>query len=71
MSASEINEAAAVMSRRRRYTTRTILTAAALGAAVGIVPVPVLFVIMTAAAPLPAAAGFSFGLWSMASPPAS
>ncbi|RMB82392.1 hypothetical protein [Streptomyces shenzhenensis] len=65
MSASEINEAAAVMSRRRRYTTRTILTAAALGAAVGIVLVPVLFVIMTAAAPCRQRLGSAsvYGAW--------
>ncbi|MBY0690469.1 ECF transporter S component [Microbacterium marinilacus] len=42
------------------------MIAAALGAAVGVVLVPVLFAIMTAAAPMPALAGFTFGLWSMA-----
>lgn len=54
-----------IRTRRRPYPTRTILTAAALGAATGVVLAPVLFALTTIAAPVPALAGFSFGLWSL------
>lgn len=50
---------------RRRYTTRTILTAVALGAAVGVILIPVNFAqgALTAAAPMLAVA--IYGLWGM------
>lgn len=48
------------------YATRTILTAAAFGAAVGLVLVPVNFALIAFTATFPAIASVSFGLWGMA-----
>ncbi|MGB4777932.1 ECF transporter S component [Microbacterium sp.] len=50
---------------RRRYTTRTILTAVALGAAVGVILIPINFAqgALTAAAPMVAVA--IYGVWGM------
>ncbi|SJM58144.1 ECF transporter S component [Gulosibacter sp. 10] len=53
------------MPQRRRYTTRTILTAVALGAAVGVILIPINFAqgAVTAAAPMVGV--ISYGLWGM------
>ena len=53
-------------SRRRRYSTRTILIAAALGAAVGVILVPVNLALIGFTTAFPPIASASFGLWGMA-----
>lgn len=55
-----------IASRRRRYSTRTILIAAALGAAIGIILVPVNLVLVGFTTAFPPIASASFGLWGMA-----
>ncbi|MFV0434985.1 MAG: ECF transporter S component [Leucobacter sp.] len=56
-----------VTKPRRRYTTRTILTAVALGAAVGVILIPINFAqaAVTTAAPILAVS--IYGLWGMSS----
>lgn len=58
-------DAPVVAPGRRRYTTRTLLVAVALGAAVGVILIPANFasVAITATAPLVAVA--VYGLWGM------
>lgn len=55
----------AVPAKRRRYTTRTILTAVALGAAVGVILIPVNFVTSAITAAAPMVAVTIYGLWGM------
>ncbi|MGB4777933.1 ECF transporter S component [Microbacterium sp.] len=50
----------------RRYTTRTILTAAALGAAVGVLMIPLNFAQNAIVATMPIAASAVYGIWGMA-----
>lgn len=61
-----VGEQAAV-SPRRRYTTRTILTAVALGAAVGVILIPINFAQGAVTAAVPMAAVAVYGLWGMSS----
>lgn len=50
---------------RKRYSTRTILTAVALGAAVGVILIPVNFMQNAVAAAAPMVAVAIYGLWGM------
>ncbi|MGA9918774.1 MAG: ECF transporter S component, partial [Paraburkholderia sp.] len=53
-------------SRRRRYSTQTILIATALGAAIGIILVPVNFALVGLTTTFPVIASISLGPWGMA-----
>lgn len=52
--------------RRRRYGTRVIMTAVAIGAAWGLVQIPLNFVVNPIATALPVLAVASYGVWGMA-----
>ncbi len=51
--------------RRRRYSTRLIMTAAAIGAAVGLVILPLQYLILAVEGSLPVLAAISYGIWGM------
>lgn len=55
-----------IAPRRPRYSTRTILIAVALGAAIGVILVPVNFALVGLTATFPVIASALFGLWGMA-----
>jgi energy-coupling factor transport system substrate-specific component len=55
----------AAAARRPRHSTRTIMTAAAVGAAVGIVLVPLNFAVTAVTATLPIVAVVVYGVWGM------
>lgn len=50
---------------RSRYTTRTIMTAAAIGAAVGVILIPLNFAVMAVTTTLPILAVVTYGIWGM------
>lgn len=59
-------DAPELTARRTRYTTRTIMTAAAIGAAVGVVLIPLNFVTAPIQATLPILAVAVYGVWGIA-----
>lgn len=58
-------DTATVTPKKPRYTTRTILTAVALGAAVGVILIPINFASSAITAAAPMIAVTLYGLWGM------
>jgi len=63
---SSKTESAPPTSRRRRYSTRLIMTAAAIGAGMGIIILPLEYVVLAIEGSLPVVATITYGIWGMA-----